>query len=485
MISSSFFLFFIYNEIIAKIYLFLNLIWFFPNIFNYLKYYKIPLYILGEKKMKLNTILTIIVSIIILASVVVILTTDFENISDVNKEDINEEEKKSSDGSHISFGNTTSFDEAVNDFSFDFFRKLYEDSNNSGNIFYSPYSVFTALAMTYEGARGDTADEMERVLKIDQDNESFHKYMKNLYEYLNENSNYNISTANALWVSQNFDLLEEYINVIRTYYYGESSEVDYSYPEKAASIINQWVENKTNNLIKNLVPSDAIDPDLTKLILTNAIYFKGTWQIQFDEENTTERDFITNDDDIIQVETMKLTNTKDRFNYTETEELQILELPYNGNEISMIILLPKDGIELSDVVNSMNKNVLSGWINSMNDTELDIYLPKFKFETKYNLNEYLRGLGMEKAFTYEADFSGINGEPTLCISSVLHKAYIEVNEEGTEAAAATAIVMILTSTDSDGNSRIVFNVDHPFLFLIQHKDTGTILFMGKVTNPLG
>ena len=338
--------------------------------------------------------------------------------------------------------------------------------------------------MTYEGARNNTADEMESVLNIEQDNESFHQYMKSLYEYLNENADYNISTANALWVRENFELLEEYIDTIETYYGGISSEVDFSKPEEAAEIINQWVENQTNNLIKDLVPSDVIDPVLTMLILTNAIYFKGTWQIKFDEVNTTDKDFTDYEGNLIRVPTMRLTGTENKFNYTETEDLQILELPYTGNEISMTILLPKEGVELSDVINSIDKDSISEWIDSMYETEVDIYLPKFKFETSYGLNDYLIELGMKDAFSSFADFSGIDGRPDLFISDVLHKAFINVSEEGTEAAAATAVVINLKSIDGGGSSRLEFNADHPFLFLIQHKETGTILFLGSIGNPL-
>jgi serpin B len=324
---------------------------------------------------------------------------------------------------------------------------------------------------------------MESVLSIEQDNDSFHQYMKSLYEYLNENDDYNVSTANALWVRENFELLEEYINVIETYYGGSSSEVDYSNPEEASEIINQWVENQTNNLIKNLVPPSAIDPLLTMLILTNAIYFKGTWQVQFDEANTTDKDFTLSDGETIQVETMILNGTENTFNYSETDDLQILELPYTGNDISMMILLPKDGVEITDVISSIDKDSYDEWIDSMTGTEVDIYIPKFKFETQYALNDYLIDLGMQKSFSFEADFSGIDGRPDLFIDAVLHKAFIEVNEEGTEAAAATAVIMTLKSVNG-GETPIVFNADHPFLFTIHHKETNTILFLGSVNNPL-
>lgn len=422
--------------------------------------------------MKQKAIIAIIVSLLIIGSVYVVLTADLE---------VKYETEETEDDKPEALGNITSFNEAVNDFSFDFFKKLYDDKGSTDNIFYSPYSVFTALAMTYEGARENTAVEMGKVLSIEQDNESFHEYMQSLYNYLNENSEYNISTANAMWVMESFDLLQEYVDIIQTYYGGESSEVDFANAEEAAAIINQWVENKTNNLIKDLVPADALS-DLTRLVLTNAIYFKGTWMVQFDKENTTDRDFTDIQGNTNTVSTMKLIGTENTFNYTETEQFQMLELPYDGDEISMMIILPKDGVELSDVVDLLNKDSYCDWIESMYKTELDIYLPKFEFETSYTLNDYLIELGMVDAFDYRADFSGIDGQPDLYISSVLHKAFVEVNEEGTEAAAATAVVITLKAINGGGSSRIIFDANHPFLFTIHHKETGTILFMGEVAD---
>ena len=425
--------------------------------------------------MNKKAIAGLIVGLLIIASAAVIITTDNKVIDDSTPSD---------DETLTPLGNITSFNDAVNQFCFDFFKKLSEDETNDPNIFYSPYSVFTALAMTYEGARNNTAVEMENVLHVEQSNDSFHQYMQSLYNYLNNNDEYNVSTANALWPDVGFTLLDEFVDILETYYGGKASEVEYGNPEEAARIINEWVENQTNNLIKDLVPASAIDSVLTKLILTNAIYFKGIWQVQFDEVNTTDRDFTLSSADTVQVETMKLTGTDDKFNYTETGDLQILELPYTGGDISMMILLPREGVELSDVISSLNREDYISWIDEMYETKADIYLPKFKFETSYTLNDYLEALGMEKAFTYEADFSGIDGTKNLFISSVLHKAFVEVNEEGTEAAAATAVIMNLKAVSPDEPpERITFDCNHPFIFTIHHKETGTILFMGTVDDP--
>ncbi len=384
------------------------------------------------------------------------------------------------DETPIIVGNN-SFKDAVNTFAFDIFKQL--KNNNDDNIFISPYSIFVALAMTYEGAKGETADNMTEVLSVEQDNKSFHNYMKNLYDTLNkQNENYDISTANALWVKENFKLLQEYLKVIQDYYGGDATEIDFSNPQESADIINQWVEDHTNGLIKDLLTADAINPSLTRLILTNAIYFKGIWKIQFDPDNTSDRDFETSSEESVQVPTMNLIDTDDVFNYTETTDLQILELPYTGDDLSMIILLPKKN-DISSIIESIDNEKLSEWKKSMVETSLDIYLPKFTVETKYKLKNYLIQLGMDVPFSQFADFSGITGNKDLHIAEVIHKAFIDVNEEGTEAAAATAVMMETTS-HGGSSTRIVFDCYHPFMYLIQHKQTGTILFMGSINNPL-
>jgi len=423
--------------------------------------------------MKFQYIISIVVAFIVISAAVFVVLLQNQSDSDIIDEDITSDDEKPTPVGNLSFR------DAVNAFAFDIFKEVHVA--NGDNLFISPYSIFTALAMTYEGARGETAEEMANVLSVEQDNESFHTYMKNLYEVLNtKNAEYNISTANALWVKENLQLLEAYLTIIREYYGGDATEVDYSNPTEAATIINQWVENQTNGLIEDLITADAISP-LTALILTNAIYFKGIWKTQFDPVNTTNRTFETTAGTSVEAPTMSLVDTEDVFYYTETDEIQILELPYTGDDISMIILLPKNN-DLSSIIDTVDNDMFSAWTESMVETNVDIYLPKFEVETSYKLKDYLIALGMIFPFTSAADFSGITGGKDLFISNVIHKAFIDVNEEGTEAAAATAVVMELTV--NGGSSRIVFDCNHPFMYLIQHKQTGTILFMGSISNPL-
>ena len=423
-------------------------------------------------------IAVLVISLIFFGTIGIVL-----NSNQKTNDTIDEEEKKSEGKSPVNLANITSYDEAVNAFSFDLYKKITE--NNSENMFISPYSIFTALAMTYEGARNDTAAELKEVLNVEQDNESFRNYMSNLYDYLNENSEYNISTANALWPRKGYYLLDKYKRIIQENYGGNSEEVDYSNPDKAAETINNWVENQTNNLIQNLISPSLINP-LTMLILTNAIYFKAQWKIQFEKENTTKMDFTKLDNEVVSVDTMKLVDTEDTFNFTKTEKLKILELPYKSEEISMYIVLPEKGFNIYDIQNFLDDNELNNLVSDMNKKEIDIYLPKFKITKSYDLVVYLKELGMDKAFTVNvADFSGIDGTKNLYIGKVIHKAFIEINETGTEAAAATAIVCLTRGIDGgEQETREEFKCDHPFMFILMHKATNTILFMGNIMEPV-
>jgi len=242
--------------------------------------------------------------------------------------------------------------------------------------------------------------------------------------------------------------------------------------ELSRKIINTWVEEQTNNKIKDLIPQGMITP-LTRLVLTNAIYFKGTWAIQFDPTDTKKQDFRVNSEKTVQADMMSL--TEEEFNYTETDDLQILELPYKGDELSMLILLPKENLNKIE----LTLENLEQWRSSLRERELNIYIPKFKFETKYFMSKDLKEMGMPTAFGEGADFSGMTGDKKLFISQVIHQAFVEVNEEGTEAAAATALTMV----ESAVTKPTLFKADHPFIFIIQQKETGNILFIGRVNDP--
>jgi len=370
-----------------------------------------------------------------------------------------------------------SLSDSMNDFSFEMYQQL--DVGGDDNVFFSPYSVFVALAMTYEGARGDTAEQMKNVLGFEQNDEVSLCSFGRIYNLLNINAEYALNTANALWTKKDYPFLEEYLNFIDNYYMGKATDVDFTNPKEAADIINKWVEENTGGKIEDMLSSGDISPG-TVLILSNAIYFKGSWLTKFNVEDTVDRYFELTNKELVQVPTMVLKDSKEVFNYTETKDMQILELPYKGNDVSMLILLPKEN-DITIINQKLARDNLETWLDSMYPTIVDIYLPKFTFKTEYNLKNMLIDMGLDIAFSSYADFSGMNGYGGLFIEKVLHKAFIEVNEEGTEAAAATTVHILETAMPEPTK---IFNADHPFTLLIQHKETGTILFMGSINNPI-
>jgi serpin B len=269
------------------------------------------------------------------------------------------------------------------------------------------------------------------------------------------------------------------LNLIETDYGGCLNEVDFvTAAEAARKTINDWVENQTNSKIKNLIPEGVLD-SMTRLVLTNAIYFKGNWARQFKKERTQNVPFTLLNGNKVDVPMMSQTAD---FNYIQTESFQGLELPYVNNELSMIILLPKNSNGLPELEGTVTINNLSKWLNELRKREVIVFVPKFKMTSQFGLADVLKAMGMTNAFVPDvADFSGINGKRDLFISAVIHKAYVEVNEEGTEAAAATGVVMKLTSAGPTQTP--VFRADHPFLFVIRDNHSGSILFIGRVMNP--
>ena len=361
---------------------------------------------------------------------------------------------------------------ANNQFAFELYDEL---SKEHENVFFSPYSIDVALAMTYEGANGKTKEEIGRALHIPTDDKLRRSSYAKLYNILNNKSNsYILKTANALWIQRDFRILDSYKEVISKYYCGKVENIDFkNNPDKAREIINNWVKKETEGKIKELIPKNGVN-DMTRLVITNAIYFKGKWEREFDKDKTHDEDFWINKDKKIKV---KMMTTRGVFNYAEDAKFQVLELPYKGDDIAMLIFLPKDinpNISLSiDEFYNIKDN--------LKEEEIEVFIPKFKMEMGYNLNRPLYNLGIREAFSYDADFSKIDGKKDLFIQNVFHKAFIEVNEEGTEAAAATAVVIGLKSVSPEEYK--IFKANHPFIFFIVDKRTDLILFMGKIVNP--
>ncbi len=371
--------------------------------------------------------------------------------------------------------------DANNQFAFELYSELNKAEDS--NLFYSPYSISAALAMTYEGAKGKTAEEMKSVFHFPESNVLRPNFAA-IYNSINEvNDVYDLKTGNALWAQYDFPFLEDYINRVEKYYGGKVANLDFvSEPEKSRKTINSFIEEQTNNKIKDLIPQGILN-SMTKMVLTNAIYFKGTWEWEFDKSDTLDLDFKITPSNIVKTPMMYMDPDKARFNYADLEDLQILELPYKGEDLSMLILLPSENLESIEPTLSTEK--LSEYKNQMQETKLDaIYLPKFEFDTKYFMKETLSAMGMPTAFKDDgsADFSGMTEEEQLFISQVIHQAYVKVDEKGTEAAAATAVIM--DSTSAGPSEKKIFKADHPFIFIIQEKQTGNILFMGRVNNPV-
>lgn len=368
--------------------------------------------------------------------------------------------------------------DANNQFAFDLYSKLSE--NDAGNVFFSPYSISTALAMAYEGAKGKTAEEMKEAFYFPEDNLAMRSSFAQLYNLLNkQDKEYKLYTANALWAQKDYVFLNEYLNTVEKYYGGKTTNLDFvNENDKSVKTINDWIEDQTNNRIKGMIPS--LSP-LTRLVLTNAIYFKGQWLHEFKKKNTNDMDFKITPDNTVTASMMYYYDDEVSFNYAETDDMQVLELPYKGEELSMLIFLPKEN-DITQLETSFNIKKLNEMKSKLNKEDVIIYLPKFTFKTKYSLPETLTSLGMKNAFVSDtADFSGMDGTKNLFISDVIHQAFVEVNEEGTEAAAATAIIMEFKSAGLKKPK--IFKADHPFIFVIQEKETGLILFMGKVAEP--
>jgi len=372
--------------------------------------------------------------------------------------------------------------EGNNKFAFAFYDKLRE---KQGNLFFSPYSISTALAMTYAGARGETQAQMAKVLCFpamasDANEARFHTGFGQIIKDVNMRGGkgaYGLTVANALWGQKGYSFLKEYLSLIETNYGGGFNEVDFiRATEEARQTINKWVEKKTNGKIKDLIGPDILD-QWTRLVLTDAVYFKGKWASEFKKEQTKNEPFTLPDGKKINVPMMKQTR---KFGYIEANDFQGLELPYVNDELSMVILLPKKIDGLPDFEKKLNYENVSRWLSELRKEKVEVSIPRFKMTQPSRLDDTLQSMGMTDAFLGgKADFSGMDGMKDLFISSVIHKAYVDINEEGTEAAAATEVEMKLSIEENP-----VFKADHPFIFLIRDNKTGNILFLGRVLNPI-
>ncbi len=370
------------------------------------------------------------------------------------------------------------FIEDNNSFAIELYEQLAEED---GNIFFSPYSISTALAMTYAGARGNTEKEMSEVLHFNLSQNELHPAFSKLsshFAQIQNIGNIELNIANALWIQKNYNILDNFLNINTKYYNANLFNVDFmKAPDKAIQEINDWVEENTKNKIKDILKKEDLHP-LTRLILTNAIYFKGDWEYKFDKELTAELPFRKNKNEKMMIPIMY---QKGNFKYSKNDDYQMLELPYTGKELSMLILLPNEIDGLSKLEKKLKDNLFTHLNQFAHQKMVEVYLPKFEFTKRFVLNKKLETLGMKDAFEGNADFSGITGNKRLFIHNIIHKAYVKVDEQGTEAAAATAVILAEVGYKQ---SIPIFKADHPFIFLIRDNETGSILFIGRIVDPL-
>jgi len=369
-------------------------------------------------------------------------------------------------------GNTT--------FAFDLYSQL---KAKEGNLFFSPYSISTCLAMTYAGARGDTEKQMAAVLHFTEKQDELHSAFGALQRQLNDvgtRKGVELSIANALWAQKGHPFRQEFVKTALGQYEAKLNQVDFkTQADVAVQEINQWVEEKTKNRIQDILAPGSLNA-LTRLTLVNAIYFKGSWVKRFDKGSTSPQPFYLTKARTLDAPLMYHT---DKVRYVEDSSIQAVELPYEGNQLSMVILLPKDIEGCAKLESLLNLRNLSTWLKAMTSQKVMLYVPKFKMESSFDLSTELETMGMRNAFGSTADFSGIDGTRILFISSVAHKAWVEVTEEGTEAAAATAVTLSARAVIDPEPPPPTFRADHPFIFLIRHNRSGSILFLGRVADP--
>ena len=367
-------------------------------------------------------------------------------------------------------------------FAFDMYQQLAKEE---GNLFFSPHSISLALAMTYAGARNETEDQMADTLSFTLAQENLHPAFNQLDLLLasrgqdsegQDGEPFRLNIANAIWGQHGYEFRAPFLDILKQNYGAGLRLLDFiSAPDESRTIINDWVSDQTEEKINDLLQEGTVTRD-TRLVLTNAIYFNAAWKSQFEEELTKDAEFTLLDDSQVTVPMMSQT---DHLKYFDGDGFEAIELPYDGDEISMLILLPNPG-EFEELQNSLDADELASTIDELQYTNVSLKMPKFENECSFSLRDKLSAMGMPIAFSAAADFSGMHTPSDLFISNVIHKAFVSVDESGTEAAAATAVIMELTAIPEPP---IEVAIDRPFVYSIQDNETGAILFLGRVLDP--
>ncbi len=373
------------------------------------------------------------------------------------------------------------------EFTFDMYHQFAGSEN--GNFLYSPYSISLALAMTYAGARGETEDQMAQTLQFTLPQKLLHSAFNRLDLILasrsapdewDETEGFKLNIANSIWGQNGYAFKPEFINILAEDYGAPLRLTDFATSaEEARVTINKWVEEQTEDKIKDLLAPGTVNA-LTRMILVNAIYFNAAWAFQFEEYNTEDGNFYPLDGDPVEVAMMYQT---ERFKINIEDGCSAIQLPYERFELGMVIMMPDEG-RFEEFEGSLDVEKVQDIIDGLSSWEVRLTMPKFTYESGFNLKDTLSAMGMPTAFEpFNADFSGMDGTKELYIFDVIHKAFIKVDEEGTEAAAATAVMMEMTSAEMDEPEPIVLDIDRPFIYLIRDIRTGSILFVGRVMNP--
>jgi serpin B len=375
-------------------------------------------------------------------------------------------------------------------FALDLYRFLVE-RHGGENLFYSPYSISLALAMTYAGARGETEEQMADALHFTLPQDGLHPAFNALDQEWakrgegaegrddadrQQQKGFQLNIANAIWGQKDYQFLEAFLDTLAVNYGAGLRVLDFAgAPEESRVTINDWVSEETEGKIENLIPKNLIGP-LTRLVLTNAIYFNAAWANPFEDDATAEGPFVLLDGGEVIVPMMRQTES---FGYTRGEGYQAVELLYDGREMSMVILLPEPGA-FKAFENSLDAEQMQAIVENLAREQVALTMPKFEFDSDFSLKDALTAMGMPAAFSAEANFSGMTGDRALSIAEVIHKAFVSVDEEGTEAAAATAVVMLESAMPGQP---VEVTIDHPFMFLIRDIETGALLFVGRVVDP--
>jgi len=363
-----------------------------------------------------------------------------------------------------------------NRFAFDFLQQV--SKVNNGNIFFSPISISWAMGMTFAGTSGESQNQISKVFHFPSNSKTFHAKQGGIANELSKKADsIELKIVNTLWAEKSYSFKHSYSKLMGKTYGAAIQKLDFvSKSEESRGAINDFVLRSTNNRISDLLPKGSVD-EYTRLVLTNAVYFKAKWRNQFDKDRTGVANFYLTPETPVKC---KMMGMKKEIDYYENESVQAIDLPYAGNNYSMLIILPRQSTSVDELIKNISPEFLRNIINGLSEEELTVSIPKYKLSTGYQLKKVLSDMGMPQPFTDEADFSRMSATNDLKISDVFHKAFIEVDEEGTEAAAATAVVLMMKSVF--GGEKF-FTANRPYLFILREKNTGSILFLGKMADP--